>query len=131
MISAEELAQIRADQETFLPDTCTIKREDATPTFNEATGQYTSDPDVTLYSGACRVAPMDVQTRNVVFGEASTDLLLYIATLPYDAPTVEKDDILTVTASNDDQLEGRRLEVHSVLVGSLRTARRIVLQEVR
>lgn len=131
MISEEELAQLRADQTLYLPDVCSITREDSTPTFDENTGTYTSDDSTTLYTGACRVAPMDIQQRNVEFGETSRDLLLYIATLPYSAPEVRKDDSFTVTSSADEQLEGRALEVHSVIVTSLQTARRLVLQEVR
>lgn len=131
MISAEELAQIRADQEVFLPDTCTVTRTDATPTFNEATGQYTGDPDTTIYSGACRISTMDIQQRVELFGETARDTLLYIATFPHDAPVFDKDADLTVTSSEDPQLEGRSMEIHSVLVESFQTARRVVLQEVR
>lgn len=131
MISAEELAQLREDQETFLPDTCTVTRSDATPTFNEATGQYDADPDSTIYTGACRISAMDQQQRMAQFGETSVDLLLYIATFPYDAPVFNKDDVVMVTVSNDPQLVGRTIEVHSVQVDSLLTARRVVLQEVR
>lgn len=131
ILTESELEQLRADQTALLPDTCTITREDEDPTFNETTGHYTSDPAATLYTGACRVTPMDLQQRAAEFGEASRDLLLYICTLPYDAPEVRKDDVLMVTASADDELVSRRLEVHSVLVTTLQTARRVVLQEVR
>lgn len=131
MISAAELARLRDDQEAFLPDTCTITRGDATPTFNPATLEYDSDPDTTIFTGPCRVSPMDIQQHNVMFGETSRDLLLYIATMPFDAPVLNKDDTFTVTASNDGQLVGRSLDVHSVIVTSLETARRVVLQEVR
>lgn len=131
MISAEELAQLRTDVEGTLPDTCTITRGDADPTFDPNTGTYTYDPDATLYSGPCRVVQLNHEEAQEVFGEANVGVVGYMATLPHDAAEVKKDDIFTVTDSEDPQLETASLEVHSVRVGSLHTARRIVLQEVR
>ena len=131
-LTQADLDQLRADEEALLPDACTVTRKGAAePVFNENTGQYENpDPD-TIYTGACRIAPLSMQDRAVLFGERAVDLVTYQGTFPYDAPLFEKDDVVEVTASADDQLVGRALEIHSFDVKSLQTKRRVVLQEVR
>lgn len=131
MISASELAQLRADEGALLPDTCTVTRASGEPVFDANTGTYTDPNPTTIYTGACRIAPLPVQDRAVLFGEASVDLVAYRATFPYNAPQFIKDDRVNVTTSQDSQLIGRVLEVHSYEVKTLQTKRRVLLQEVR
>lgn len=130
-LTAGELAQLRADQEAELPDTCKITRAAAPGVFNETTGAYAGGAPTTIYEGACRVTPLPVQDRAVLFGERAVDLMTYRGTFPHDAPEFEKDDVVEVTVSADDQLVGRHLEVHGYEVTTLQTARRVLLQEVR
>lgn len=131
VLSAAELAQLRTDERALLPDTCTVTRASGEPVFDEATGNYVTPVPTTIYTGACRIAPLSVQDRAVLFGEASVDLVAYRATFPYDVPAFVKDDRVNVTASEDLQLIGRDLEVHSYEVKTLQTKRRVLLQEVR
>lgn len=132
MISEDELAQLRADEEELMPDTCTVKRASATePTLNTTTGRYNVVAPDTIYTGVCRISPLPVQDRAVIFGEKAVDLVAYQASFPHDAPVFRKDDVLEVTVSADPQLVGRHLEVHGYEVKSLQTKRRVLLEEVR
>lgn len=130
-LTQADLDQLRADEEALLPDTCTVKRASGEPVFDDNTGQYATPAPDTIYTGACRIAPLSMQDRAVLFGERAVDLVTHQGTFPYNAPVFEKDDVVEVTASADDQLVGRALEIHSFDVKSLQTKRRVVLQEVR
>jgi hypothetical protein len=131
ILTEGELAQLRADETDLLPDTCTITRASGEAVFDEDTGTYTTSDPTTVYTGACRIAAASLQDRAVLFGERAVDLVLYQGTFPYNAPVLEKDDVVEVTASADSQLVGRQLEVHAFEVKSLQTKRRVLLQEVR
>lgn len=131
MIGDAELALIREDVEATLFDACQITRPGAPGTFNTTTGAYASSAGSTIYEGACRVAQMSEQDRLVNFGDRETGLVAYVATLPFDAPELHKDDLFTVTESDDTQLLTKQLEVHSVKYGSLLTGRKVILEEKR
>lgn len=131
VLTEGELTQLRVDEEALLPDTCTVTRAAGEPVFDANTGTYTTPDPTTIYTGACRIAPLPVQDRAVIFGEAAVDLVVYQATFPYNAPVFEKDDRVNVTVSQDTQLIGRALEVHGYEVKTLQTKRRVLLQEVR
>jgi hypothetical protein len=131
ILTEGELEQLRADEADLLPDTCTVTRASGEPVFDANTGTYTAPDPTTIYTGACRIAPLSVQDRAVLFGERAVDLVAYQGTFPYDAPVFQKDDVLEVTLSADDQLVGRHLEIHGYEVKSLQTKRRVLLQEVR
>jgi hypothetical protein len=131
LLTEGELEQLRADEADLLPDTCTVTRASGEPVFDANTGTYTAPDPTTIYTGACRIAPLSVQDRAVLFGERAVDLVAYQGTFPYDAPVFQKDDVLEVTLSADDQLVGRHLEIHGYEVKSLQTKRRVLLQEVR
>lgn len=131
-LTQAELGQLRTDEEALMPDACTVTRKGAeAPVFDENTGQYENPEPTTVYSGACRISPLSMQDRAILFGERAVDLVTYQGTFPYDAPVFKKDDVVEVTESADDQLVGRALEIHSFDVKSLQTKRRVVLQEVR
>lgn len=131
ILTDDELTQLRADEEALLPDTCTVTRASGDPEFDPDTGSYTTPAPTTVYTGACRISPLPVQDRAVIFGQEAVDLIIYQGTFPHDAPAFEKDDHLEVTASADSQLVGRVLEVHGFQVKTLQTKRRVLLQEVR
>ncbi len=131
VLTAQELAQLRADELPLLPDACSVTRASGDPVFDEATGGYVTPVPTTIYTGSCRITPLPVQERAVIFGEQAVDLIAYQATFPYDAAVFEKDDVVKVTASTDAQLVGRHLEVHGYEVKTLQTKRRVLLQEVR
>lgn len=131
MIGEDELALLRDDVEATLFDECAVTRPGARGSFNESTGSYAGSAGASVYSGACRVAQMSEQDRLVNFGDQETGLVAYVATLPFDAPELHKDDLFTVTASDDAQLLTKELEVHSVKYGSLLTGRKVILEEKR
>src|SRR5687768_11558344 len=109
-----------------MPDSCTITRASGEPVFDENTGRYTDPEPDTVYSGACRIAPLGTQDRATIFGDKAVDLVAYQGSFPYDAPLFEKDDRVEVTESADAQLVGRALEVHGFEVKSLQTKRRVI-----
>lgn len=131
MIGEDELQLLRDDIEATLFDECLITRAGAQGVFNESTGLYADSATSTIYEGSCRVAQMSEQDRLVNFGEREVGLVAYVATLPYDAPELQKDDSFTLMESDDEQLLTKSLQVHSVKYGSLHTGRKVILEEVR
>lgn len=131
MISEDELDLLREDMAATMQDECLVTRPGARGAFDADTGTYAPSAGSTIYEGACRVAQLDIQDRAVIFGDQSVDLVAYVAHLPYDAPELRKDDLFTVTTSNDEQLMEKSLEVHSVKFGSLNAERKVILEEKR
>lgn len=131
MIEEDELALIREDVTATMGEECVITRSGARGAFNEATGTYADTADSTIYEGACRVAQMSEQDRLVTFGDQEVGLVAYVLSLPYDAPEVHKDDLVTFTTAHDEELLTRTLEVHSVTFGGLNAKRKVILEEKR
>lgn len=130
MISKSELAQLRRDEKALQPDTCKVTRPSQGTTLDESTGSYTTSASI-IYEGRCRVTPLGLADRTVIFGEEAVDLIAYRAVFPYDAPAFVKDDIVEMTDSADTQLIGRLLEVHSYEAKTLQIKRVVICQEVR
>jgi SPP1 family predicted phage head-tail adaptor len=114
MLSAPDLAQMRATQALALPDTATRTRNVETP---NGMGGYTQTPTTTTY--ACRIAP--TTGRELEIAARLTSAVTYTVTLPYDADVVA-DDELTVN--------GRRFKIEAVLQGGAwQTALRLLAVE--
>lgn len=131
LLDDDELALLREDVESVMPDECSITRPGERGAFNESTGQYAASAGSTIYEGVCRVKQMSEQDRLVIFGEREVGLVAYIATLPHDAPELQKDDLFTLSVHNDAQLLTKTLEVHSVKFGGVNAHRKVVLEEKR
>lgn len=130
LIPPAVLNDLRDISESAMVDTCTITRRSATPpTFSGTTGLYNSLTPDTIYTGPCRVRPLlSGQQQAESAGEPIT-LRRYGATLPHTVHDVGEGDILTVTVSDDAQLEGRPLYVLSVGFLTDNVHRRLVLED--
>jgi SPP1 family predicted phage head-tail adaptor len=102
-ISAAELAAMRAELETLLPDTCVISHGSLTPNGSgEFTTTWTASGTV-----ACRIDP--IKAGEGLNGGAVQPYSTFRVTLPYSA-TVTHDDHLTIG--------GTVYEILSVSVGN-------------
>lgn len=127
MSVAGVLARGRAAALQLMVDTCLVERKDGAPVLNETTGELVQTW-TTVYTGACRVKPRS--PRESEWGEHEVTLHQYGAVLPWDAtPAVQREDRLTVTASDDAWLIGRRLEVIGISLSGAGTARRILVED--
>jgi len=120
MIDANDLAQLRADQEAALPDTCTRTRY----TY-AADGYGGSTASAAAATYACRVRPMPggMVPREATEAAKMTGAALYVVTLPYTADVAPDDEIAH---------GGRALQVIGVYRDpSWDTATRVYCQEKR
>lgn len=122
---------IAAHHARWHTSTCTIVRDDpsATPTFDPATGTYTDPAAITVYTGRCLVMPVG-QNQVSQFGDGPTSLRQYQVTLSGLSVTIHVEDLLTVSATADPDLDGLQLRVLDVRKSSLPTNRRLVCEEV-
>jgi SPP1 family predicted phage head-tail adaptor len=115
MLSATEVAAMRAIQGEALPDTCSRERVTLTA---DGTGGHTQKTDTQSY--ACRVAP--TSGRDLEIAARLTSAVTFTVTLPWDADVISEDALL---------IGGRRLEVIAPLVGGAwQTALRVLAVEV-
>lgn len=121
------LARGRQAALQLMRDTCTVERKSGAPVLNETTGELTQTWTV-VYTGVCRVKPRS--PREAEWGEHEVTLHQYTAILPWDAtPGIQREDRLRVTASDDDWLVGRNLEVIAISLAGTATARRILIED--
>ena len=127
MSVAGVLARGRTAALMLMRDTCTVERKDGAPVLNETTGQL-EQAWTTIYTGVCRVKPRSASETE--WGEREVTLHSYVAALPWDAgPEIQREDRLTVTASDDAWLIGRHLEVIAVSLAGTATARRLLVED--
>lgn len=111
----------------LMRDTCTVERRNGEPVLNETTGLL-EQLYTTVYAGVCRIKPRS--SSETEWGEHEVTLGQYVAVLPWDtAPAIAREDRLTVTASDDVWLVGRRLEVIGVNLAGTSTARRLLVED--
>ncbi|MCC6614218.1 MAG: head-tail adaptor protein [Anaerolineae bacterium] len=86
MLSSSELAQLRADLEELLPDTCTIQADGGSV---DSAGHVTPSWSNTATGVACRLDPFTVRSdsRGVIAQQERTRTY-YTLTLPYNT-TIE------------------------------------------
>jgi SPP1 family predicted phage head-tail adaptor len=117
LVNASDLADMRADQQLLMPDTCTITTKGTAS--SDGYGGTTWGVSTTTTS-ACRVVPSS--GREAQIAAKITALMTWTVTLPYNAVVTER-DTLTVN--------GKTFQVASVLSGgSTETARRLICTEV-
>ena len=134
LLSAIELAGIRADVEELFEDQCTILRPDPTdpPVLNKATGLFVGGTFLTIYSGECFITP--IISRRDRFDEVGQGLVFtrqYRVGIPWTEDDVQIRDLYTTTATDDPQLLGRGMLVRDVLVGTNLGYRRLTVQDTR
>lgn len=130
------IAEGRAEIESLMLATCRItKPGTGTPTFDEATGQYTDPPRVPVYEGKCRIQVKADINSNVVettAGEREWTYLTMTLQLPIEgSEAVRPDDICEIlTSPEDSSLEGRLLNIQGMYHKSAATHRRFRVREV-
>lgn len=127
MISASDLAGLRATSLAALPDTCTIARKALTGT-TDATGSYTPDAPTSIYSGVCRLRPPDTAEIRVLAGDEQVTRQRYVLTIAHDAAEVLVDDIVSVTVSSDAVMLARPFRVIGRASGSWLIDRRLIVE---
>lgn len=128
MSAAGIAARGRAAAERIMTDTCTITRPAATGTLNPTTGQVVKTA-TTIYTGKCRVkAEAGTSVGDVGAGETAAARVTPIVSIPLSAATVHSGDRVLVSASSDDELDGKALLVRAVAVGTFLTARRLICE---
>jgi SPP1 family predicted phage head-tail adaptor len=118
-LSTTELNQLRADAESFLPDTCTIQTVTQT---RDTQGGWTESWANTHTSIECRLAPQTQSGVETIEGGQVTSISRWVLTLHHDQ-TIDE----TMRVVHDSQTyEVEHLEdTHSN-----RTARRVYLRKL-
>jgi hypothetical protein len=131
VVNTRMLTALRAIATGSMVDECAVTRGAGASTFSPFdpdTGQHESDSD-DIYTGPCRVQPRATDDRVVNVGEEPTSQRDYTVSLPWDAPEIKVDDLVTVTASNDPLLVDRVLRVLDVAHSTLQTSRELVCED--
>lgn len=122
------LARGRAAALQLMRDACTVERKSGAPALDQSSGLLVQ-AWVSVYAGVCRVKAQG-QGAGAEFGEHEVTLHQYVAVLPWNAtPVVKRQDRLTVTASDDEWLIGRHLEVIAISLAGTSTARRVLVED--
>lgn len=119
------LAAGRAAHAALMLDACLITRS-GVPVWDPAAGTYTTS-FTTVYTGSCRVKRPTVE--DVQAGDREVAQRTYHVALPQDAAPIAVGDVLTVTASTDEWLQGHPLIVTALELGSARTARWLTVED--
>lgn len=110
--------------------TVTLRRPGGTPgAFDPNTGTSTSTPFAAYYTGPARIQVLPSNDQVRMAGEQESSTLGYQVTLDHEVIGVQLDDLLTVTAvddNGDDELVDRELTVQSIERGSLHWERRLL-----
>lgn len=136
MTSRSVLHRGRRRVETLFLDSCRITKPGTGPTgFDEATGQNTPPPRVTVYEGPCRIQVKSDINSNVVettSGEHEFTYLTATLQLPIaGTELVRPDNISEILACVDDPtMVGRLWNVQGVYHKSQATHRRFRIREV-
>ena len=111
---------------TLMTETCTVSRE-TRGALSTATDTYATS-FAAVYAGPCRVKPAAAEQVRTS-GEVAVSTRRYTVSVPLAVATVQRGDVLTVTASADPALVGRPLVVIDFTLGELVTARRLTVED--
>lgn len=116
-----------------LPDSCRIDRPGVGDWVLDPETGISTPPDPTLIMSGpenCRVQPDTLtQGRQIVVGDQVVTLHRYRASIPWDAPQILVDDVLTVLQSKDPLLTGRPLIVRDVKYDTFQVRRFLDLED--
>lgn len=91
MLTASELAQLRADVSELLPDTCRIER----PTTGNTNGYPTETWGTAVASAACRFDPETLRLPpKDALNDKETGVAYYKVTLTYNADVADGDRLI-------------------------------------
>lgn len=123
------VADGRAMVAGLMRDACAVARG-GVPTYDEASGAYTTSPGATVYAGPCRVKAPTTAARQVDAGQAAVSLRMLDVALPFEASgPVRIGDLLTVTSSDDPWLTGKTFSVAGVSYSATATARHLTVED--
>lgn len=121
------LARARRRFQVLMRDECTITRVTG-QTFDPDTGTYT-DTTETVYTGPCRLKP-EFGGFETEAGSREVGIHRHTVMLPWDTTTaVRKNDIVTLTASDDLWIVDKPLAVTSIRHGSDRAKRSVIVED--
>lgn len=97
-------------------DTCDIRRLDVRGAINTATLQYSNESEPDVASGqSCLFRPKTTTPEVSEFGQQGVGFLEAEVYLPHDAPELEVEDTIVLTASvSNAQLVGKEWRVTAV-----------------
>lgn len=96
--------------EQQMVDECTITRDGAA-VLNTTTGLLETEDALEVYDGPCRLRTPTAQESETLFGEESVTMSRYVIDLPHTVRGVRIDDVVTMTESEDSDVEALRLRV--------------------
>jgi hypothetical protein len=93
-------------------------------------GRATRSESVVKYEGPCRFWEVNAG-QQIVVGDEQISMTSSFLTLPYNAVIPEQDDVVQITASVDNDLVGRVVNITGVMRGGgLRASRKFTVQVV-
>lgn len=122
-----QFAALRTVAGSFMVDTCTIA-DASSIVFDPELGYETDTAGAAIYSGKCRIRPASGPAV-VMAGEATRSFGYFDVWVPYDTTGVERDHLLTITASEDPHLLDRQFVVTNVEGGSDGAHRKLQVQD--
>lgn len=124
MITAAELAGLRADHEEMMRDRGTIHTPDGPPAWNPDTQRTEPRPGQLLYTGRIRVQASQSRTGEQTAGQQQITTGLFVCAVPWTVTDLMPGCVVRVTDSHDPRLVGRRLQITDVQASTFATARR-------
>lgn len=114
-----------------LPDTCTITRPStAVATVDPETLVRTPASPTVIYDGGCTAQPAPYGDRVVITGDTQVVIRKYVVSIDADAASIDVDDVVVLTTTEDPLLLGRPLVVVDV-TGDTFQSRRLIICEDR
>jgi hypothetical protein len=96
---ADNLPEFRRWANALMVDACTIVAPGGGTTFDPTTGQYVTSPGAIVYSGPCQVQVPSAIPQTAAAGEQLVVVERITVKIPWDAPTVPVNSVVTITAS--------------------------------
>lgn len=126
----EALPDLRAEAESRMTSTCTIRERSTGTTTNPDTGAVVDVPGAVVYAGVCRLRPATLQAQSREIGGGEVFVSDVMLSVPVSVTGIGKGMAVTVDSSPDDALVGMRLEIQDVSRGDALTTRRVWCLEV-
>jgi hypothetical protein len=113
-----------------LPDTCTVTRASTTVTaVDPETLQRVPSLPSLVYSGPCSAQPAPYGDRIIVLGDEQVVVRKYVVSVEAAAVGIDVDDVVTVTATDDPELQGRPLVVIDITADTFASRRLLVCED--
>lgn len=129
LLTAEDLAELRAVAESGMTDDCTIGHPTGEPVYNRVTKQYET-PLAEVYAGKCSLRRASDASVEIHAADQAVQVNRIVVSVPADTTGVNDEDVVTITAStHSPQLVNAQFRVRSVLPHSLPTALRLECEE--